>query len=90
MSVREELKCVSHPSTCRTPALTFSVKPLGRLSNENQVRKGQMHFNLIEPDLLFSKKGQKHRRNIKSLHRPNGSLGKKMNSHCIMYLTLGK
>ena len=73
-----------------TPALTFSVEPMERLSNENQVRKGQIHFNIIESDLLFSKKGQKLGRNVKSLHRPEGSLQKKINPPCVMYLMLGK
>lgn len=47
-------------------AQTFSVKSMGSLSNENQDREGQICFNLIELDLLFCKKGQRHKQNIYS------------------------
>ena len=53
---QRESWCVNHPSP-----QTFSEKSMGSLSNKNQVRKRQICFNLIESDLLYYKKGQRHR-----------------------------
>lgn len=71
LGCQRETWCASHPSSCMASAQAFALKSVGSLSKENQVRKGQRCFNLIESDLLFCKKGQRHGRNIHSLHRPD-------------------